>query len=180
MSKQQGNTMNTLLLVDNHGEAVLSHYDENNVDSSNDKWSVFLENASLLDEIRKDVVRTHPDLKFFLEPHDNLGHRRYAAMAQTKLQQSNNSSGGATSTTNTTGTGESTTNGSENNVAGVTMTSASQQGRAFLTGAKDYLSGLGREAAKTYQLSRRGATTTTTTNDGTAQSDNNGTEPNKS
>mmetsp|Transcript_13434 Transcript_13434/g.24311 ORF Transcript_13434/g.24311 Transcript_13434/m.24311 type:complete len:84 (+) Transcript_13434:1645-1896(+) len=26
-----------------------------------------------------------------------------------------------------------------------------QQGRAFFTGAKDYLSGLGREAAKTYQ-----------------------------
>jgi len=31
--------------------------------------------------------------------------------------------------------------------AGVTA----QQGRAFFTGAKDYLSGLGREAAKTYQ-----------------------------
>jgi hypothetical protein len=37
-----------------------------------------------------------------------------------------------------------------------TATTSALQGRAFLTGAKDYLSGLGREAAKTYQ-SRRGA-----------------------
>ncbi len=44
------------------------------------KWRHFLENASLLDEIRKDVVRTHPDLRFFLEPKDNLGSRRYAAI----------------------------------------------------------------------------------------------------
>ena len=44
------------------------------------KWKHFLENASLLDEIRKDVVRTHPDLQFFLETEDNLGSRRYAAI----------------------------------------------------------------------------------------------------
>jgi len=71
--------VNTLLVVDNEGKAV-SHNEEEEDDSTEDKWVHFLENASLLDEIRKDVVRTHPDLKFFLEPCDNLGHRRYAAM----------------------------------------------------------------------------------------------------
>lgn len=44
------------------------------------KWRNFLDNASLLDEIRKDVERTHPDLQFFLEPRDHLGLRRYAAI----------------------------------------------------------------------------------------------------
>ena len=34
----------------------------------------------LLDEIRKDVVRTHPDLQFFLEAEGGLGLRRYAAL----------------------------------------------------------------------------------------------------
>lgn len=43
-------------------------------------WKHFLENATLLDEIRKDVVRTHPDLNFFLEHEDHLGLRRYAAI----------------------------------------------------------------------------------------------------
>jgi Rab-GTPase-TBC domain len=43
-------------------------------------WFQFFENASLLDEIRKDVVRTHPELYFFLEPENNLGQRRYAAL----------------------------------------------------------------------------------------------------
>ena len=44
------------------------------------KWRHFLDNASLLDEIRKDVERTHPDLQFFLEPRNHVGLRRYAAM----------------------------------------------------------------------------------------------------
>lgn len=44
------------------------------------KWTTLLENAFLLDEIRKDVVRTHPDLQFFLNPQKNLGLRRYAAL----------------------------------------------------------------------------------------------------
>jgi hypothetical protein len=68
-----------------------SHYSSNGIHNTllvsaaqdqqeNEEWNSFLDNASLLDEIRKDVVRTHPDLKFFLEPSDNLGHRRYAAM----------------------------------------------------------------------------------------------------
>mmetsp|Transcript_29529 Transcript_29529/g.50995 ORF Transcript_29529/g.50995 Transcript_29529/m.50995 type:complete len:633 (-) Transcript_29529:51-1949(-) len=38
------------------------------------------ENIHLLDEIRKDVIRTHPDLAFFLEPHEDLGQKRYAAL----------------------------------------------------------------------------------------------------
>eukprot|EP00804_Cyclotella_cryptica_P015503 CCRYP_003552-RA/>CCRYP_003552-RA protein AED:0.03 eAED:0.03 QI:1348/1/1/1/1/1/3/215/607 len=38
------------------------------------------ENIQLLDEIRKDVIRTHPDLRFFLEPKDDLGQKRYAAL----------------------------------------------------------------------------------------------------
>ena len=38
------------------------------------------ENAHLLDEIRKDVIRTHPDLRFFLEPREDLGQKRYAAL----------------------------------------------------------------------------------------------------
>jgi len=38
------------------------------------------ENAILLDEIRKDVIRTHPDLRFFLEPNEDLGQKRYAAL----------------------------------------------------------------------------------------------------
>ena len=44
------------------------------------RFQLFLENARLLEEIRKDVVRTHPDLYFFLEPNKNLGQRRYAAI----------------------------------------------------------------------------------------------------
>jgi hypothetical protein len=39
-----------------------------------------VEHAQMLEEIRKDVVRTHPDLFFFLEPQKNLGLRRYAAL----------------------------------------------------------------------------------------------------
>lgn len=45
-----------------------------------EKLKDFVESAVLLDEIRKDVVRTHPDLAFFLEPAQNLGRRRYAAL----------------------------------------------------------------------------------------------------
>jgi hypothetical protein len=48
--------------------------------STDDEFKVFLEDAKLLEEIRKDVVRTHPDLFFFLEPQGNLGLRRYAAI----------------------------------------------------------------------------------------------------
>jgi hypothetical protein len=44
------------------------------------EFQLFLEDAKLLEEIRKDVQRTHPDLYFFLEPKENLGLRRYAAI----------------------------------------------------------------------------------------------------
>jgi hypothetical protein len=40
----------------------------------------FYENVSLLDEIHKDVVRTHPHLSFFLEPGSHLGRRQYTAI----------------------------------------------------------------------------------------------------
>jgi len=40
----------------------------------------FCKDAKLLSEIRKDVVRTNPHLRFFLEPRNNLGIRRHAAM----------------------------------------------------------------------------------------------------
>lgn len=86
--------MNALLVIDDEGNT----YDENGDKSPrkdggrvhvNDdplslepgsKWAQFFENAGLLDEIRKDVVRTHPDLTFFLEPEEKLGQRRYAAV----------------------------------------------------------------------------------------------------
>ena len=86
--------MNALLVIDDEGNT----YDENGDKSprkdggrvhvnddplsleSGSKWAQFFENANLLDEIRKDVVRTHPDLTFFLEPEERLGQRRYAAV----------------------------------------------------------------------------------------------------
>jgi hypothetical protein len=49
-------------------------------DSEEEQFSELLDSARLLEEIRKDVVRTHPDLYFFLEPELNLGNRRYAAI----------------------------------------------------------------------------------------------------
>ena len=83
ISRGEG-SMNTLL-VNEHprltGSAgrVEVHKDPLSTDTES-KWFQFFENASLLDEIRKDVVRTHPDLYFFLEPEDSLGQRRYAAL----------------------------------------------------------------------------------------------------
>lgn len=53
----------------------------NTVDNQNEcKLKQFDENVALLDEIRKDVVRTHPSFQFYLEPEDNLGQQRYAAI----------------------------------------------------------------------------------------------------
>lgn len=71
------NGINTLLVVGAQDKQQQQQDDDNDDEQ---QWSLFLDHASLLDEIRKDVVRTHPDLKFFLEPTDNLGRRRYAAM----------------------------------------------------------------------------------------------------
>jgi Rab-GTPase-TBC domain len=52
-------------------------YSEEHVDQV---FQQFLQDAKTLEEIRKDVVRTHPDLRFYLESQDNLGIRRYAAL----------------------------------------------------------------------------------------------------
>lgn len=76
---------NTLLVVDDQGCAPGDNQrisiNNDPLNSSEDsKWQQFYENAALLDEVRKDVVRTHPDLHFFLEPDENLGQRRYAAL----------------------------------------------------------------------------------------------------
>ena len=38
------------------------------------------ENMLLLDKIRKDVIRKHPDLRFFLELYKDLGQKHYAAL----------------------------------------------------------------------------------------------------
>jgi len=70
------NGMNTLLVTDQN----FSSKKPSEASNDDTKWFQFFENASLLDEIRKDVVRTHPDLYFFLEPENNLGKRRYAAL----------------------------------------------------------------------------------------------------
>jgi hypothetical protein len=82
-----GRYMNALLVTNNDTASTKSNDEERQVKISKSlegdydpKWRHFLENASLLDEIRKDVVRTHPDLQFYLEPKDNLGSRRYAAI----------------------------------------------------------------------------------------------------
>lgn len=48
--------------------------------SNSESTADFVESVTLLDEIRKDVDRTFPDLKFFLDPESNLGKRRYAAL----------------------------------------------------------------------------------------------------
>ena len=71
-----------------------SHDNDNNnhhdKDDSNENdleydWNEFMERAVLLDEIRKDVNRTHPDLSFYLEPQFNVGPRRYAALERILL-----------------------------------------------------------------------------------------------
>mmetsp|Transcript_45365 Transcript_45365/g.67360 ORF Transcript_45365/g.67360 Transcript_45365/m.67360 type:complete len:782 (-) Transcript_45365:45-2390(-) len=78
--------MNTLLVdEDLIDPETIEMLDESNASVSSNrsasrKWDQFLDNATLLDEIRKDVVRTHPDLYFFLDPEENLGQRRYAAL----------------------------------------------------------------------------------------------------
>jgi Rab-GTPase-TBC domain len=55
--------------------------------NDDDQWDAadFVDTALLLDEIRKDVVRTLPDLRFFLEPTRNVGRRRYAALERILL-----------------------------------------------------------------------------------------------
>ena len=82
ISGGQSGHLNSLLVVDDAGrqhsqtDATL----QTNTNSKDSNWSQFFENARLLDEIRKDVMRTHPDLSFFLEETRSLGQRRYAAL----------------------------------------------------------------------------------------------------
>ena len=57
---------------------TLSHDDQD--DPRTRAINNYIESAVLLDEVRKDVVRTHPDLAFFLEPTEDLGLRRYHAI----------------------------------------------------------------------------------------------------
>jgi len=47
---------------------------------TDDEYDDFIGNAKILDEIRKDIDRTFPDLKFFIDPENDLGQRRYGAM----------------------------------------------------------------------------------------------------
>jgi len=54
--------------------------DMSEVELEDTTWNDFIESALLLDEVRKDVQRTHPDLAFFLDPEQNRGRRRYAAL----------------------------------------------------------------------------------------------------
>jgi hypothetical protein len=49
-------------------------------DSPQEDFDDFLEDATLLEEIRKDVARTLSHLLFFLDTSDDLGLRRYAAL----------------------------------------------------------------------------------------------------
>lgn len=75
--------MNTLLVLDDGDDKCkrrISVSDDPLSTDADSQWFQYFDNASLLDEIRKDVVRTHPDLCFFLEPESNLGQRRYAAL----------------------------------------------------------------------------------------------------
>lgn len=46
--------------------------------SSGSEWARHFKDQELFDEIEKDVLRTHPDLQFFLDP--ALGPARYQAM----------------------------------------------------------------------------------------------------
>jgi Rab-GTPase-TBC domain len=79
------NELNTLRIEDYFFNSPSNAIgDDRNSPSLHDKadgiMNDFVENVLLLDEIRKDVVRTHPDLSFFLDPYQNVGKRRYAAL----------------------------------------------------------------------------------------------------
>ena len=68
---------------DNHDavttKAVAASTDEDSITMiKRDNLQDFVDNVLLLDEIRKDVIRTHPGLAFFLDP--TVGARRYAAI----------------------------------------------------------------------------------------------------
>eukprot|EP00977_Amphora_coffeiformis_P006117 scaffold1323_cov160-Amphora_coffeaeformis.AAC.22 len=68
----------------NSGEEPQGAASPTAADDDDDPWARaaqdFVDSAVLLDEVRKDVFRTHPDLAFFLDPLDDLGRRRYYAL----------------------------------------------------------------------------------------------------
>lgn len=72
---------NTLLIDEKQFLVQNDHTsDSDHVSLEETKMKDLVENVLLLDEIHKDVVRTHPDLAFFLDPYQNVGKRRYAAL----------------------------------------------------------------------------------------------------
>ncbi len=54
--------------------------DASNESRKDDLFEQFCKDAKLLSEIRKDVVRTNPHLRFYLETRNRLGIRRHAAL----------------------------------------------------------------------------------------------------
>jgi hypothetical protein len=79
--KQQGKDLHVLESLTKGWNALkVSEPNLKSNDLDKPDWKDFIESATLLDEIHKDVVRTHPDLSFFLDPDQNLGDRRYAAL----------------------------------------------------------------------------------------------------
>jgi hypothetical protein len=81
--KQKGKDLHVLINVMKGWNALkwtaLQPDDKDTTSNSATLMHDFIDSATLLDEIRKDVVRTHSDLSFFLEPPD-VGRRRYAAL----------------------------------------------------------------------------------------------------
>jgi Rab-GTPase-TBC domain len=62
-------------------DSTSNNNSDHGIDSNSERnMNDLVENVLLLDEIHKDVIRTHPDLAFFLDPYQNVGKRRYAAL----------------------------------------------------------------------------------------------------
>jgi len=76
---QQANSNDSELVAVDTKDA---HVEENfgNKSKKDDLFEQFCLDAKLLSEIRKDVVRTNPHLRFYLETENNLGIRRHAAI----------------------------------------------------------------------------------------------------
>lgn len=66
--------------MDSQGDESKEQVTEEELQHHQKEVDNFIESARHLDEIRKDVDRTFPDLKFFLDPVKDLGNRRYAAL----------------------------------------------------------------------------------------------------
>ena len=63
-----------------HEDSAKSESDSANERRRDDVFEQFCKDAKLLSEIRKDVVRTNPHLRFYLETRNRLGIRRHAAL----------------------------------------------------------------------------------------------------